>query len=240
MSGFTVSTLDYADYRGHEEAAATVNTCLLLGLAVLALYTMSRPASPVFCPPVHRATTTAYAALATLGQVVSARAASLELGQVGQQVSQTIGTALGSNVMSAKAAQINESTKVKVIDAKCAPSNKNAYKAMSDAEKRACQAAVEALKNATILFISHGCPHCHDAIPGFCAKAERDSSSRAYYIVNCGCLPESFLDLKDIQYVPNEKDASDVNGKVSSKVAHFAEEAAPQGGSGSFMDELFG
>jgi thiol-disulfide isomerase/thioredoxin len=237
MSGFTVSTLDYADYRGHDEAA-TVNTCLFLGLAVLALYTMSRPASPVFCQPVHRATTTAYAALATLGQVVSARAAS-QMSQVGQQLG------LGGNVMSAKKA-LGIDSNVPVIDAN---GGKEAYKHMSDAEKEACYAALQDQLPAKVLFFAHWCPHCHDAIPAFCAEAAKAGSK--CIMVNVGALPEKALRDYAVDYMPkvadlpaatsaSAKTSAKTSATTSAKVAHFAEAAAAPQGGGSFMDELFG
>lgn len=186
MSGFAVSTLEYRGFA--DDRNDSTQNCLLVGLIGLVVFlVLSRPSSPMYHPAAHRAGMQVTSMFATVGNAMSARLA--------EGVNAVVPS---SNVyvdasVSKTTSNIPTGSNVLLIDAPKSRTDPDGWKAMTDAEKSACEGACRTLltkhAKAVVMLYAPWCPHCHNAMPGFASAAAK--SKTPFVMINAEALPRT-------------------------------------------------
>lgn len=228
QGGFPIQTLDFQDYRPDRSM-----NYLVAGFAVLMVFLLMRPQSPMCPMAVQRASTHLTAMVATAGNVVSAR-----IGEVMD----------GGNLMPASASltttDIPAGSAVVLVDCKGCKTNKDAWQAATDQEKAKCEATARAFLAAhktVVMLYAPWCPHCHQAMSSFAKAALSAPSGVKFLMINAEALPRTAFQgegsLYDLQYFPtfaattgpngSLQEASDVSAAAASLDSNGAAVAAP-------------
>lgn len=206
--GFPIHTLDYDNYRDDRTF-----TCAMVGLAVVFVYlTLTRPASPMFHPGVHKSCNQLTAMVATAGSLVSAR------------VGDVLGG--GDNLMKASASKtttgVPSSTRVMLVDAKGSKGSKDAWQSIGEGEKAKCEQTARAFlashPKCVVMIYAPWCPHCHSAMAGFSAAAASAPSDVSFLMINAEALPVTAFQgdkaLYNLQYFPTFAASTGAHGAL--------------------------
>jgi thiol-disulfide isomerase/thioredoxin len=260
QQGYPVRTLCYESYSPHGQ----MSMCLMVGLAALVVFlTLSRPTSPVYSPMAYQTGTHITSMLATVGEVVSARASAVG-GTVADHVKQTAASVVGAggSVMKAKHAattkdHVPPTSTVTLIDARKSKHDAEAWQSLSEKEKASVEKDVRAYlkshENAAVMCFAPWCHHCKSAMPEFAAVAV-DTPGREFVMINAEALPRSAFQgpnkLCPLEFFPsygvakagkiqNVSSPQELAGAQTAETKDHHEDHGTEDGIEHFLDGLF-